>query len=55
MTGAGAADAAGCDLLVRFDEPVRTVAPGQSCVIYDGLACLGGGIITGPVALPSRF
>ena len=31
---------------VTFDEPVRTVAPGQSVVVYDGLVCLGGGIVT---------
>ncbi len=31
--------------LVRFDQPVRTVAPGQSAVIYDGLTCLGGGVV----------
>lgn len=30
---------------VRFDEPVRTVAPGQSAVVYDGVRCLGGGIV----------
>ena len=30
---------------VRFDEPVRRVAPGQSAVVYDGLCCLGGGIV----------
>ncbi|MBM6774860.1 tRNA 2-thiouridine(34) synthase MnmA [Olsenella profusa] len=30
---------------LRFDEPVRTVAPGQSAVVYDGLCCLGGGIV----------
>lgn len=30
---------------VVFDEPVRTVAPGQAVSIYDGLECLGGGII----------
>ena len=30
---------------VRFAEPQRRVAPGQSAVIYDGLRCLGGGII----------
>jgi len=32
-------------VLVRYPEPVRTVAPGQSAVIYDGVCCLGGGII----------
>ena len=32
-------------VLVRWPEPVRTVAPGQSAVIYDGRTCLGGGII----------
>ena len=31
---------------LRFDEPVRTVAPGQSAVIYDGTRCLGGGIVS---------
>lgn len=31
---------------VTFDQPVRTVAPGQSVVVYDGLVCLGGGIVT---------
>lgn len=31
--------------LVRFPEPVRTVAPGQSAVLYDGVRCLGGGIV----------
>jgi tRNA-specific 2-thiouridylase len=30
---------------VSFSEPVRTVAPGQSVVVYDGLVCLGGGIV----------
>jgi tRNA-specific 2-thiouridylase len=30
---------------LHYPEPVRTVAPGQSAVIYDGLVCLGGGII----------
>ena len=30
---------------VRFSEPQRRVAPGQSAVLYDGPRCLGGGII----------
>ncbi|MGI6755187.1 MAG: tRNA 2-thiouridine(34) synthase MnmA [Atopobiaceae bacterium] len=41
-------------LRVCFDEPVQRVAPGQSCVIYDGIDCLGGGIIEpDPHALPA--
>ena len=39
------ADAGGKTATVRFAEPQRRVAPGQSAVIYDGLRCLGGGII----------
>ena len=31
--------------VLRFDEPVRRVAPGQSAVVYDGLRCLGGGVV----------
>ena len=31
---------------VIFPEPVRTVAPGQSCVAYAGNVVLGGGIIS---------
>ncbi len=35
----------GTTATVRFLEPQRRVAPGQSAVLYDGLRCLGGGII----------
>jgi tRNA-specific 2-thiouridylase len=31
--------------LVRFDFPVRAVAPGQSCVFYDGDVVIGGGVL----------
>ena len=37
-----------CELqggVLRFDKPVRRVAPGQSAVVYDGVCCLGGGIV----------
>ncbi|MBV1774914.1 tRNA 2-thiouridine(34) synthase MnmA [Burkholderiaceae bacterium DAT-1] len=33
------------EMHVVFDEPQWAVTPGQSVVIYDGAACLGGGII----------
>lgn len=36
---------ADASVLVRFDEPQRRVAPGQSVVVYDGTCCLGGGIV----------
>ena len=32
-------------LQLYFDEPQWAVTPGQSAVVYDGRACLGGGII----------
>ena len=31
---------------VLFDLPVRAVAPGQSCVFYDGDVVIGGGVLT---------
>jgi tRNA-specific 2-thiouridylase len=34
------------DGVVRFDDPVRRVAPGQSVVLYDGDAVVGGGVAT---------
>jgi tRNA-specific 2-thiouridylase len=30
---------------VLFDRPVRAVAPGQSCVFYDGDVVIGGGVL----------
>ncbi|KAF1006850.1 MAG: tRNA-specific 2-thiouridylase MnmA [Luteibacter sp.] len=33
-------------LRVVFDEPQRAVTPGQSVVLYDGEACLGGAVIS---------
>jgi len=30
---------------IAFEEPVSAVAPGQSCVLYDGDAVVGGGVI----------
>ncbi len=31
--------------ILEFKEPQKAIAKGQSAVIYDGLVCLGGGII----------
>ncbi len=38
-------DAGGGDLHVTFDGPIVKPAPGQSIVLYDGDAVLGGGIL----------
>lgn len=32
-------------LLVEYKAGVKSVTPGQACVLYDGEVCLGGGII----------
>ena len=36
----------GSRVRLRYPQPERTVAPGQSAVIYDGVTCLGGGIVS---------
>lgn len=38
------------ELVVRWDEPHRRVAPGQSVVFYDGDVVLGGGVASSAVA-----
>lgn len=39
----------GCYVLrVRFEQPARAVTPKQALVLYDGDACLGGGLIRYP-------
>ena len=36
----------GNDIIVRFDDMQKSIAIGQSVVLYDGAIVLGGGIIT---------
>lgn len=33
------------EILVKYPQGVKSVTPGQACVLYDGEECLGGGII----------
>ena len=33
------------EILVKYPQGVKSVTPGQACVLYDGDECLGGGII----------
>ena len=33
------------ELLIKYPQGVKSVTPGQACVLYDGEVCLGGGII----------
>jgi len=32
-------------ILVKYPQGVKSVTPGQACVLYNGEECLGGGII----------
>ena len=32
-------------ILVKYPQGVKSVTPGQACVLYDGDKCIGGGII----------
>ena len=33
------------NILVKYPQGVKSVTPGQACVLYDGNMCIGGGII----------
>ena len=32
-------------ILVKYPQGIKSVTPGQACVLYNGEECLGGGII----------
>ena len=40
---------------IEFDQPVKTVAAGQSAVLYDGQEVCGGGIIEADKSILERF
>jgi hypothetical protein len=45
---AGEGEGEGEVIEVVFDSPERAVTPGQALVLYDGDACLGGGVVLYP-------
>lgn len=45
LAGPEAGAAGAVEVQVRFASPQRTVAPGQSVVLYDGMTCVGGGVV----------
>jgi len=47
-----AVEEGGESVVLRWDEPQRRVAPGQSVVLYEGDAVVGGGIVAGGQAVP---
>ncbi|MBS5328391.1 MAG: tRNA 2-thiouridine(34) synthase MnmA, partial [Atopobium sp.] len=40
---------------IEFDQPVKTVAAGQSAVLYDGQEVCGGGIIEADKGILEQF
>ncbi|MDQ2980483.1 MAG: tRNA 2-thiouridine(34) synthase MnmA, partial [Acidobacteriota bacterium] len=52
-TGATVTPAEDGSARVLFDEPVRAIAPGQSCVFYDGDVVIGGGVLKGRPEAPA--